>query len=297
VPERRRPSASGWDGALSDEEFALFRELVYAQTGIALTPHKRHLLQARLGRRLRALGLATFTAYHQYLMEQDPTGQELGRFTNAITTNKTDFFREAHHFQYLAEQWAPTLRAGATRGVDRTVRIWSAGCSSGEEPYTIAITLREALGAGWNVKILASDLDTDVLARAAAGVYSLEQTVPIPRPYLARYFLRGTGDSQDLVRVRPEIRALVTFRRVNLLDRAWPIKSRLDVIFCRNVLIYFDRPTQKQILERFRDLLKDDGLLFLGHSESVYGLLDGVRHLGNTMYRRAPAESPACGAT
>jgi chemotaxis protein methyltransferase CheR len=289
-PAGRGPGAVG----ISDREFEIFRDLVHTHTGITLNAHKRPLLQARLGRRLRVLGLRTFTEYHRYLKESDPTGQELGSFINAITTNKTDFFREAHHFRYLTEQWAPALKVRAARSGERLVRIWSAGCSTGEEPYTIAMAMREALGAasGLEVRILASDLDTDVLARAETGEYSAEQTAPIPPPLLSRYFLRGRGDNVGRVRVRPELRSLVTFRRINFMDPRWPIRPGLDIVFCRNVLIYFDRPTQQRILERFLGLLKEDGLLILGHSESVHGLLDGVQHLGNTMYRRTrPAAS------
>jgi chemotaxis protein methyltransferase CheR len=294
LDERREGPAGGEDG-LTDREFEVFRGLVYTHTGITLNPHKRQLLQARLGRRLRVLGLTTFTEYHQFLTEQDPTGKELGCFVNAITTNKTDFFREAHHFRYLADEWMPAIKIRAARTGDRSIRIWSAGCSSGEEPYTIAMTIREALGpaAGWDVRILASDLDTDVLARAEAGVYSAEQTAPVPSALLTRHFLRGRGESAGRVRVRPELRALITFRRINFMDARWPIRPRLDIIFCRNVLIYFDRPTQQRILERFLALLKEDGLLVLGHSESVHGLLNGVQHLGNTMYRRIPAAPTA----
>ena len=267
---------------LSDKEFEIFRALVYEHTGISLSESKRPLLQARLTRRLRALGLATFSEYHRVLTERDSSGDELGRFVNAITTNKTDFFREPHHFRHLAEEWVPAAKARAANSGARAIRIWSAGCSTGEEPYSIAMTIREALGtaAGWDVKILASDLDTDVLARAEAGVYSVEQAAPVPQAMLRRHFLRGRGADAGHVRVRPELRSLITFRRINFLDARWPIRGQLDIIFCRNVIIYFDRPTKQRVLERFLGLLKDDGLLILGHSESVHGLLDGVKHLG-----------------
>jgi chemotaxis protein methyltransferase CheR len=273
---------------ISKREFELFRDLVRAHTGIALSAYKRPLLQARLGRRLRALGLATFTEYHRHLTE-DESGQELVRFINAITTNKTDFFREAHHFDYLRKVWVPARRAAAAPTGQRTIRIWSAACSTGEEPYSIAITLLDALGpgaAGWDVKILASDIDTDVLDRAAAGVYPLEQTAPVPPDILARHFLRGTGHHAGTVRVRPALRDLVAFRRINFLDDPWPIRTRFDVVFCRNALIYFDRGMQQRLLRRLAGSLKDDGLLILGHSESAHGLLDGVQHLGNTIYRK-----------
>jgi chemotaxis protein methyltransferase CheR len=279
---------------ITDREFELFRVLVRRHTGIALGPQKRLLLQARLGKRLRALGLASFGEYYEALTAADGDGVELTRFINAVTTNKTDFFREPHHFRHLEEVWLPDVRRHAARDADRALRLWSAGCSTGEEPYTIAMVLRDGLGslAGWNVRILASDIDTDVLERAAAGIYTLEQAAGVPAALLPRHFLRGRGQQEGLVRVRPEVHALVTFRRINLLEEPWPIRRPLDVVFCRNVLIYFDRPTQQRILARIASLLKPEGLLFLGHSESAYGLLEDVQHLGNTIYRlRPPAEA------
>jgi chemotaxis protein methyltransferase CheR len=276
---------------ITDSEFEAFRRLVHETTGISLGPHKRALVQARLGRRLRALGLQTFGAYHRYLLEHDPTGEERERFINAITTNKTEFFREAHHFRYLAERWAPGVVSRAARTGQRRVRLWSAACSTGEEPYTIAMTVREALGAGsgWDVRILASDVDTDALARAEAGVYTEDQTAAVPAVLRERYFERAPGGG---VRVRPALKELIAFRRINFQDDHWPIRTRFDAVFCRNVLIYFDRDGQRRILARLVDLLVDDGLLFLGHSESVLGLLAGVRHVGNTIYRKATAEAP-----
>jgi chemotaxis protein methyltransferase CheR len=286
----------GRDLGITDREFEVFRELVHRCTGIHLGPQKRHLLVARLGRRLRALGLPSFAAYHRYLAEEDADGAELGRFVNAITTNKTDFFREAHHFRYLAERWIPGLRARAARGGERRVRLWSAACSTGEEPYTLALTLLEGLGTalGWDVRVLASDIDTECLARAASGVYTLEQVRPVPAALVRRYFLRGRGADAGRVQVRPEVRALVTFRRINFLDDPWPIRTRFDAIFCRNVLIYFDRATQQRILERLLGYLAPDGLLCLGHSEGVHGLAQGLVAVGHTIYRRAgaPARHP-----
>jgi chemotaxis protein methyltransferase CheR len=279
---------------LTDREFEALSALVASHTGIALGRDKRALLQARLSKRLRALSLSTFTEYHRLLTAKDTGGEELARFINAVTTNKTGFFREAHHFSYLRERWIPRLEARAGRGADRIVRIWSAGCSSGEEPYTIAITLMDALrdAAAWNVRILASDIDTDVLQRAEAAIYSLDDVETVPRASLYRHFLRGTAANPGLVRVRAELRRLVTFRRINLLDEAWPIRATFDVIFCRNVLIYFDRSTQARVLERLIRFVKDDGLLVLGHSESVHGLVEGVRPAGHTIYRKEGATCP-----
>jgi chemotaxis protein methyltransferase CheR len=278
--------------AITDKEFAGLRDLIHAHAGIALAPCKRYLVQARLARRLRELGLSTFADYHERLTG-DASGAELTHFINAMTTNKTDFFREAHHFEHLSSKWLATRGPGAAR----RLRFWSAACSTGEEPYTLAVTLLDALagGAGWDVRILASDIDTEVLARAAEGVYSTEQVAPVPRPLLQRYFLRGTGSYAGTFRVGPAARGLVTFRRINFLDEPWPIRTRFDAIFCRNVLIYFDRPTQQRVLARLAACLVEDGLLFLGHSESAHGLVDGVRAVGPTIYQRVPTgdSSPA----
>lgn len=277
------------DLPISDREFELFRALVHQRTGIALGPHKRHLLRARLGRRLRALGLASFGEYYAYLT--DPAGghREMTAFVNAITTNKTDFFREPYHFEYLGGRWAQARRAEGERTGRRRLRLWSAACSSGEEPYTLAMVLAEAqlVPPRWDVRILASDIDTEMLAQAAQAVYPMERLAPVPPALLTRCFLRRAAGRGDEVRVRPELRALVTVRQINLADPQWPIRTRFDVIFCRNALIYFDRATQKNILERLVSFLEPGGLLFLGHAESVYGLVDGLAHLGHTIYARA----------
>jgi chemotaxis protein methyltransferase CheR len=282
---------------LSDREFELFRDLVHAATGIALGPQKRCLVATRLGPRLRALGLPSFTAYHRHLQTADPAGEELGRLINAITTNKTDFFREPHHFTHLARRWVPEVRARLGPGA-RRLRIWSAGCSTGEEPYTIAMVLLEALGSalGWDLRILASDLDSDVLARAEAGLYTAEQVRGVPAALRQRFFRPEPGPRGQRLSVRPELRALITFRRINLLQDPWPIRTRFDVIFCRNVLIYFDRPTQDRVVARFLQHLGAEGLLVLGHSETLHPLPAGLRHLGQTIYQWAPGDDASpCG--
>jgi chemotaxis protein methyltransferase CheR len=279
---------------VNDREFAVFQALVYGRTGIVLGPHRRPLLQARLGKRLRALGLASFTEYHRLLMERDAGGEEMNRLVNAITTNKTEFLREPHHFDYLAGVWSPAVKARLAENGNARVRAWSAACSTGEEAYTIALTLLDALGpVEFDIRILASDIDTEVLGTAASGVYAVETLAAFTSAVLMRHFLKGTGAKTGLVRVRPEVRRLVTFRHINLLDDAWPIHTRFDVIFCRNVLIYFDRPTQQRVLEHLLEYLQDDGLLVLGHSESVHGLVAGLRHVETTIYQREK-ESEAC---
>jgi len=281
-------SPAGVSRDLSDREFEVFRALVTVHTGITLGPHKRALLQARLGKRLRALGLATFADYYRLLVEQDPDGEELVRLVNTVTTNRTGFYREPHHFAYLAEGWVPDAVSRAAHAGQRVVRIWSAGCSTGEEPYTIAMTLADALGhsPGWDVRILASDIDTDVLRRAAAGIYSVRDVESIPPNGLRRHFLRGTGPRSGFVRIQAALRGLITFRRINLLQEPWPIGSRFDLIFCRNVLIYFDQATQQRLVARLAGLLTDGGALIFGHSEYLHGSVSGIRHIGNTIYRK-----------
>jgi chemotaxis protein methyltransferase CheR len=281
------PPLPAGDTALSEREFELFRRLIYTRTGIALGPQKRPLLRARLHGRLRALGIASFGEYYRYLTDGAQPG-EMTTFINAITTNKTDFFREPHHFSFLSERWAPARRAATVSGESRRIRIWSAACSTGEEAYTLAMVLSEArlVPPLFDMRILASDIDTQVLRHASEGIYARERVAPIPVPLLRRYFLRSTAEPTQL-RVRPELRQLVTFRQINLADAHWPIRAHFDVIFCRNALIYFDRPGQRAVLQRLLAVLKPDGLLFLGHAESVFGLEEGLVHLGNTIYTRS----------
>src|SRR5574337_238029 len=204
---------------ISDQEFRLFQDLVKVHTGIALTEHKRNLVCSRLGKRLRALGLASFRRYYEYL-NAEAGHTELEHFVNAITTNKTDFYREKAHFDFLEQEMVPAWKARAARTGERRIRIWSAGCSSGEEPYTIAITLRKAIENlhAWDVRILASDIDTEVLARARQGIYSTDRLADTPRVVLERNFLRGTGAYVGFVQLVPEVRKPVTFRRINLLE-------------------------------------------------------------------------------
>ena len=283
--------------AISDQEFELLRRLIHAHAGITLAPWKRDLVRARLARRLHELNLITFAEYHTWLLA-DPTGGELMRFINAMTTNKTEFFREGHHFDYLKSTWLPS-RGPCRRASDRKLRFWSAGCSTGEEAYALALTLLDALdgAAGWDLRILASDIDTDVLAHAAEGIYPKEQVTPVPEPMLPRYFLKGTGAHQGMVRLKPAVRALVAFRRINFMEEPWPIRARFDAIFCRNVLIYFDRETQQRLLRRLVQQLADDGLLFLGHAESVHGLVPGLAPVGATIYRRIPTDTSSSAST
>jgi chemotaxis protein methyltransferase CheR len=270
--------------AFGEEDFTALRELVKAHTGIHLTDQKRELVYGRLSRRLRALGLDSFRAYRQILERGD--SDELVQFCNAITTNLTSFFREAHHFEYLREQVFRS-RATDTRG-PRRLRFWSAGCSSGEEPYSLAMTIYESLPEArrWDVKILATDLDTEVLARGQRGVYDEDRVRGLSAARLERFF-RGDDHGKSVrYAVTQELRDLITFRELNLM-RALPMKGPFDAIFCRNVIIYFDKDTQRELFARIAQLQRPGDLLFLGHSESLYRVSDAYTLVGKTIYRRS----------
>ncbi|WP_457674586.1 CheR family methyltransferase [Thiolapillus sp.] len=267
----------------TDRDFDRLRELVYRHTGIRMAENRRDLIYGRLSRRLRALGLQSFGAYCRLI--EDGQGDELEAFTNAVTTNLTAFYREAHHFDYLAKQLVPELLRKNRES--RRIRIWSAGCSTGEEPYTLAITLLESIPDihNWDLRILATDLDSDVLARASAGIYEQKNVQQVLGSRLQRWFYKGSGANQGKVKVRPELQELIAFRKLNLMQ-AWPMKGPFDLIFCRNVLIYFDKPTQKKLFDRFAGILVEQGHLFIGHSESPMDLTDRFVLIGQSIYQR-----------
>ena len=257
-------------------DFEWIREKVTGETGIQLNPSKDQMVYSRLARRLRALGLPDFASYRK-LLEQD-NGEEMGQFVNALTTNLTAFFREAHHFPLLAEH--VRTRSGK-------VRIWCAAASTGEEPYSIAMTLMEAMGSrASQAEVVATDIDTDALARARAGIYPLEQVCKLEETRIKRFFQRGKGAHKGFARIRPDVAALLDFQALNLLAAQWPVTGPFDAIFCRNTMIYFDKTTQARILERFAPLLKPDGLLFAGHSESFSYITDAFQLRGQTVYTR-----------
>ena len=264
----------------SAEHFRLISERVYRFSGIRLPDGKREMVYARLARRLRALGLASFDDYVKYL-ELEPAEWE--HCTNALTTNVTSFYREAHHFEILGRHAAQTARA------DRPFRVWSAGCSTGEEPYTIAMCLAEALGTR-PFEVLASDLDTQVLAAAREGIYPLASVQKLAEARQKRFFLRGTGRFEGRARVRAELARQVQFMRLNLMDAQWPVEAGFDAIFCRNVMIYFDKPTQRGLVERFAQLLAPTGLFFAGHAESLLDQGRWFRLRGQTVYELAGKE-------
>ena len=268
-------TAAAREFPFSAEHFRVISERVYRFSGIRLPEAKREMVYARLARRLRSLGIASFDDYLTFL-ELEPAEWE--HCTNALTTNVTAFYREEHHFTILAAHAKATSRPG------EPFRVWSAGCSTGEEPYTIAMCLAEALGASAPFEVIASDLDTQVIATAREGIYPLPSVLKLSEERQKRFFLRGTGRHEGRARVRPELGQRVEFMRVNLMDAEWPIPGNLDAVFCRNVMIYFDKPTQRQLVERYASLLRPSGLFFAGHAES---LLDQGRHFrlrGQTVY-------------
>lgn len=278
--------AGAADYELTDSQFNRIRELVREHTGIALSDAKRQLVYGRLSRRLRALKLATFGEYIEMLERGIAT--ELEEFINAITTNLTSFFREPHHFEYLASDVLPQLVARDSGA--RRARIWCCAASSGEEPYSIAMVLREAAQVlnGFDIKLLATDLDSAVLATAEAGVYNAERLKSVSSARTSRFFQKGSGAQAGKFRVQDELRNLITFKQLNLMHE-WPLRGPFDAIFCRNVIIYFDKDTQRALFERMAALQRPGDILFLGHSESLYRVSDKYDLVGRTVYRRNAA--------
>jgi chemotaxis protein methyltransferase CheR len=266
----------------TDSDFSRIRTLIHRRAGIALGEHKRQMVYSRLSRRLRDLGLPQFATYLN-MLEDSRDGDEWQLFINSLTTNLTSFFREAHHFPVLAD---------LARKATQPVTVWCAAASTGEEPYSIAITLMEALGErASSARVIATDIDTSVLAKASAGVFTMEQVNRLSPDRLRRFFNKGTGANAGKVRVRPEVTAMVKFSRLNLLDSGWPVKEPVDAIFCRNVMIYFDKPTQKKLLDRFVPLLKPSGLLFAGHSENASLVNQTFKTVGQTVYTLSKARA------
>lgn len=260
-------------------DFEVVRKLIYAHAGISLAPIKQDMVYSRLARRLRALDLNTFQDYLDYLQSGN-NEQEWETFVNSLTTNLTSFFREAHHFEILINHLRTLQR--------RPIRIWCSAASTGEEPYTLAMTACEAFDTLTPpVEIVATDIDTNVLATAQRGVYPMDRVAKLDSARLRRFFLKGTGEQSGHVRVRPELQRLLTFSRLNLLDARLAVQGPFDVMFCRNVMIYFDKPTQYAILKKFVPLLHEEGLLFAGHSESFLHAADLFYSLGRTVYERA----------
>lgn len=276
VPEAAR------EFTFSDADFRSLVLLAREHAGIALSDSKRNLVYTRVSRRLRALGFTAFKQYRDYLAEN---AGELESFINAISTNLTKFFRESHHFDHFRGQVVQPFLKGGQRG-DGRLRVWSAGCSTGEEPYTIAAVLRHEIpnGSRHDIRILATDIDTDVLAKAARGVYPVSGFDSVPRTYRDYFEPTSEGRGDNMVAAEA-IRSLIVFRRLNLMD-PWPFRGKFDAIFCRNVMIYFDNPTKTALIDRFIQSIKPGGFLYIGHSESFHGTHAELQLVGRTTYRR-----------
>jgi chemotaxis protein methyltransferase CheR len=265
---------------LKDAQFFKVKQLLYKVCGIDLKAGKEGLVKSRLSKRLRSLGIDSFEAYLDYV-EKDEGQQELYTLVDAMTTNKTNFFREDRHFDFLAQQLLPQWK-------DRKqMRLWSAACSSGEEPFTLGMVLRENLPdiASMDVRILATDISNRVLAVARAGVYDQERIDEVPAQLRQKYFTCVETGSQKRYEIDSSLKSLVRFARLNLMDR-WPIRGPFDVIFCRNVMIYFDKKTQAKLIGRFYDLLRPGGHLFVGHAESLTGISHSFRYVQPALYVR-----------
>lgn len=274
----------GKEFAFTLQDFERVRSMIYRRAGISLADSKYEMVYSRLARRLRATHFHTFVDYLDTL-DANTQSAEWESFTNALTTNLTSFFRESHHFPALAEH---------VKQCKGEIAIWCSASSTGEEPYSIAITLCEALGRrAASAKIIASDIDTNVLNTAANGVYPLEKLEKMSAERMRKFFLKGTGDKSGYARVRPELRQMIRFQQLNLLDDEWPIEGLFDVIFCRNVMIYFDKPTQSKILAKFVPLMKPDALLFGGHSENFLYVSNAFHLRGKTVYELASHKAEA----
>jgi chemotaxis protein methyltransferase CheR len=271
---------------LTEDDFKAFSQLVRAKAGINLHEGKRELVRARLSRRVRECNFLTFRDYYDYVVS-DETGDELIQVLDSISTNLTNFFREPKHFSFMNEKMLPDLVAERQKKGPKRIRIWSAGCSTGEEPYSIAMTVLDFSQrmVDWDFKILATDISTRVLRSAWEGEYRADRMRDVPVARLRKYFTKGMGNRNGWFRVRDDIRQLVIFRRFNLME-PFPFKHPLDLIFCRNVMIYFDKATQARLVKKFHGALNAGGYLFIGHSESLTGVDHGFKYVQPTVYRK-----------
>lgn len=270
---------------ISDRNFKRLAAFIYDYSGIKMPPSKRTMLEGRVRRRLRSTGHATFDDYCEYLFNEDGLERECVYLIDAVTTNKTDFFREPNHFDYLVQHVLP----GYERVFGPKLRVWSSACSTGAEPYTIAMLLEEYVNPSMNshYRVLATDLSTEVLETARKGIYPSDMVVPVPAAMRQRYALPHVDPKRHEVRIHPKLRARVGFARLNLMDEEYRVGDPMQIIFCRNVLIYFDKQTQQKVLTRLCNNLVPGGYLFIGHSETVSGFDLPVKQVANTIFRKA----------
>lgn len=267
----------------TEKDFNYLRKVANEYSGITVSDDKYDMYYARIAKRVRLLGLNNFSEYCTYLKNNH--AKEFTNFINSITTNLTSFFRENYHFEYLEKEIIPEFKK--KYAAKKSLRVWCSAASTGEEPYSIAITLAENFNLdNWDIKFLATDIDSNVLDTARNGIYEIQRISNLSKSRKNRWFRKGAGENKGIVRVDDALKKLIAFKRLNLIQE-WPIKNKFDIIFCRNVFIYFDGPTKEMILERFYDLLNDDGYLILGHSESIHSMNTAYEAVGHTIYRKA----------
>jgi chemotaxis protein methyltransferase CheR len=274
---------------MSQGDFRRFSSFIFTECGINLLPAKKTMLTVRLSRRLRALGMSSFNQYFDYVSSPEGRSDELVHMIDVVTTNKTDFFREPGHFNFLKKTVFPEFSQNGRKTASRSIKVWSAGCSTGEEPYTLAMVMADFFfDAGHkDFSILATDISTRVLETARQGIYPESIVEPVPAPLKFKYLMRGKGSRKGYCRVVPELRNRISFQRLNLVEgRNFGIKTQMDIIFCRNVIIYFDRKTRIKLFEKFFEQLNAGGFLFIGHSESLHGINDRFVPVGGTAYRK-----------
>ncbi len=280
LADKKNSASPGSTADLSDREFNHIRKLIRGMTGISMSESKRQLVMRRVSNRLKALRMSSVPEYLAFLESGDP--DEVEQFTNAVTTNLTSFFREKHHFEFLKQRALPEIVAKKELG-SRRLRIWSSGCSTGEESYSIAMTLK-SFGTdftSWDARVLCTDVDTDVLRTASEGIYKPDRIDSVPMEY-QRKWLRKNGENYQ---ASNELKSLLTFKPLNLMHQ-WPIRGSFDVIFCRNVVIYFDKPTQRVLMDRYANHIEEGGYLILGHSESLHNVSDRFKLIGKTIYQK-----------
>lgn len=274
------------DMVLTDKDFKNISDIVYKHCGINLHEGKKGLVRSRLTKRLRVYGFETFPEYMKYIND-DESGKEFSIFIDSLSTNLTSFFRESQHFDFLSEKFLPSLMERKEKKRNFRIRAWSAGCSSGEEPYSIAITLLEAIKgqACWDAKILATDISTRILESAKKGIYNEERVRPVSPMQKNKYLLKTRDRKEKLYEVGDSLRKMINFQYLNLME-GWPVKGPIDFIFCRNVMIYFDKSTQCRLVNRYWELLDSGGLLFTGHSESLTGIDHKFDYIQPTIYMK-----------
>ena len=273
---------------MSGKLFSAISQFIYDEVGINITPVKKVMLEGRLHKRLRKLGMFSFEEYCDYLFSEEGKSAELAFMIDEVTTNKTDFFREPAHFQFLTSDVLPVLFKNGKYTASNKLTIWSAGCSSGEEPYTIAMVVMDHMAEHGErpFQVIATDISRRMLDKGCKAVYETEKTIPIPTPIKKKFLLRSKNPASNLVRIAPEIRSCVAFRRLNFMDYDFGFREQIDVIFCRNVIIYFDKTVQEKLLRKFCQCMKKGGFIFMGHSETLFGMDLPLEQVSPTVYRK-----------